>query len=90
MCHVSLTRHSVLRYVRDKREKLQSKEYVELFTRMINLRFLSFHRANETVWKELEETQMRLSVASQELNSVKASAQQAQREREQVKDYRNR
>ena len=39
--------------------------------------------------KELEQTQMRLSVASQELNSVKASAQQAQREREQVKDYRH-
>lgn len=35
--------------------------------------------------KELEQTQMRLSMASQELNSVKASAQQAQREREQEK-----
>ncbi|XP_022786262.1 serologically defined colon cancer antigen 8 homolog [Stylophora pistillata] len=43
-----------------------------------------FHQANETVEKELEQTQMRLSVASQELNSVKASAQQAQREREQM------
>ncbi|PFX15142.1 Serologically defined colon cancer antigen 8 [Stylophora pistillata] len=42
-------------------------------------------KANETVEKELEQTQMRLSMASQELNSVKASAQQAQREREQEK-----
>ena len=55
---------------------------------MVNLRFLSFHQANETVEKELEQTQMRLSTASQELHSVKATAQQAQREREQVKDKR--
>ena len=55
---------------------------------MVNLRFLSFHQANETVEKELEQTQMRLSIASQELHSVKATAQQAQREREQVKDKR--
>ena len=47
-----------------------------------------FHQANETVEKELEQTQMRLSTASQELHSVKATAQQAQREREQVKDKR--
>ena len=47
-----------------------------------------FHQANETVEKELEQTQMRLSTASQELLSVKATAQQAQREREQVKDKR--
>ena len=45
-----------------------------------------FHQANETVEKELEQTQMRLSTASQELHSVKATAQQAQREREQVTD----
>ena len=36
--------------------------------------------------KELEQTQIRLSTASQELHSVKATAQQAQREREQVTD----
>ena len=47
-----------------------------------------FHQANETVEKELEQTQMRLSTASQELHSVKATTQQAQREREQVKDKR--
>ena len=47
-----------------------------------------FHQANETVEKELEQTQMRLSTASKELHSVKATAQQAQREREQVKDKR--
>ena len=50
---------------------------------------MSVRQANKTVEKELEQTQMRLSVASQELNSIKASAQQAQREREQVKDYRH-
>ena len=53
---------------------------------MVNLRFLSFHQANETMEKEREQTQMRLSTASQELHSVKATAQQAQREREQVTD----
>ena len=47
-----------------------------------------FHQANETVEKELEQTQMRLSTASQELHSVKVTTQQAQREREQVKDKR--
>lgn len=36
--------------------------------------------------KELEQTQIRLSTASQELHSFKATAQQAQREREQVTD----
>lgn len=40
-------------------------------------------QAGDNLQKELEQTQMKLSMTSQELNSLKTTAQQAQREREQ-------
>lgn len=52
-----------------------------------NLKRLTSHQASDNVTKELEQTQMKLSMASQELSSLKTTAQQAQREREQVTEY---
>jgi len=45
------------------------------------------YQAGVNVQKELEQTQMKLSMTSQELSSLKTTAQQAQREREQVSKY---
>ena len=50
--------------------------------------FDCIHQASDNVYKELEQTRMKYSVASQEIASLKATAQQSQREREQVtKDH---
>lgn len=65
------------------REKVDLMAELEQANSQILANASEISKANETVEKELEQTQMRLSTASQELHSVKATTQQAQREREQ-------
>lgn len=52
-----------------------------------DLKLLFSHQAGDNVQKELEQTQTKLSMTSQELSSLKTTAQQAQREREQVSKH---
>lgn len=67
--------------LRDKRRNYQNTALT------CHLKLLFSHQAGDNLQKELEQTQMKLSMTSLELNSLKTTAQQAQREREQVSKY---
>ncbi|KAL9953421.1 hypothetical protein ACROYT_G040840 [Oculina patagonica] len=65
------------------REKVNLMTELEQAKSQIIAHASEITQASDNVTKELEQTQMKLSMASQELSLLKTTAQQAQREREQ-------